>query len=65
MQGTIVTWFERRGFGFVKPDDSPTELFIHISDVPKRESLPINTRISYEIGSFGGKQKAVQIRVLR
>jgi cold shock CspA family protein len=65
MRGTIVTWFDRRGFGFLRPDDSPTEIFVHVSDVAERASLQINDRVSYELGSFGGRPKATKVQVLR
>ena len=64
MQGKIITWFDHRGFGFVRPDDSPTEVFVHISDVSNPDLLAVNTRISFELGKFGGRPKAVRVDVL-
>jgi CspA family cold shock protein len=31
MQGTISKYFTERGFGFIKPDASRTDVFFHIS----------------------------------
>ncbi len=63
LHGTIVTWFEKRGFGFIRRDDNTDEIFLHLSDVPDRKPLPKNTRVSFELGSLGGRIKAVNVRV--
>lgn len=30
-KGTLVTWKDDRGFGFIKPDDSNQQIFVHIT----------------------------------
>lgn len=71
MKGTIISWFDRRNYGFVKPDvpveGLPPEVFVHGSDVlnPKYLQSPIaNTRVSFELGKFGGRTKAVNVTVV-
>ena len=31
LKGQIISWFPQRHFGFIKPDDSSTEYFFHLS----------------------------------
>lgn len=65
MQGTIVSWFEHRGFGFIRRDDSSdTEVFLHVVDCPNRQPLPTSTRVSFNFGMFGGREKAIDVQVL-
>lgn len=68
MLGTIVSWFDHRGYGFIRPDspiaDAPVEIFIHISDTPDQQPLAVNTRVNFEIGKFGGRTKAVSVMMV-
>ena len=34
-RGTLARWNDDRGFGFIKPENSPQEVFLHISALPK------------------------------
>jgi cold shock CspA family protein len=65
MEGTIVSWFERRSYGFILLDVPvaclPPEIFVHVSDLPNRQPLPTNTRVRFETGKFGGRIKAVKV----
>ncbi len=56
MRGTIVNWFEGRGFGFVRPDDSvDRDVFIHASafgkDRDARPHIEAGLRIEFETES--------------
>ena len=65
MLGTIVSWFNIRSYGFIRPDSPvaglPVEIFAHLSDMPNRQPLPKDTRVSFEVGVFGGRTKAIKI----
>jgi cold shock CspA family protein len=69
MLGTLVSWFNPRSYGFIRPDSPvaglPVEIFAHISDMPNRQPLPKDTRVSFEIGTFGGRTKAINIVEVR
>jgi cold shock CspA family protein len=32
-KGQLTTWKDDKGFGFIKPDDSEQEVFLHISEL--------------------------------
>jgi cold shock CspA family protein len=65
--GTILSWFSHRNFGFVRLDNPveglPLEVFVHASDAPN-QVLGKDVRISFEIGRFGGKPKAVNVKTV-
>lgn len=46
-----VTWFsEQKGYGFIEPDDSSEEIFVHYTDIEGTgfRSLEEGERVSYE-----------------
>jgi uncharacterized membrane protein YsdA (DUF1294 family)/cold shock CspA family protein len=48
-QGRITTWKDDRGFGFITPDGSGEEAFVHISSFSNRQRRPVgNDVVSYE-----------------
>ncbi len=48
--GTVASWNEDRGFGFVKADDQPHRKgdFLHVSWMPDRKSPEIGDRLEYD-----------------
>ncbi len=59
-KGTLTKWNAKRGFGFIAPDDSGPEVFVHISAFPKDGPQPkIGECIFYEVETNGsGKTRA-------
>ena len=48
----IVKWFNtEKGYGFIKPDEGGTDIFVHISAVQAAglEGLKDNQKIAYEL----------------
>jgi len=64
MTGLITTWLKRKGFGFVRPDGSDEEIFLHISDLPNRVPIPVNTRVEFGLGIYGGRKKAINVKAV-
>jgi cold shock CspA family protein len=66
MLGTVVSWFETRNFGFIRPDlpipGETVEIFVHLSDAG--QPLLKDSRVQFEIGKFGGRTKAVNVQVI-
>lgn len=67
-----VTYFNReRGFGFIRTDGEPDDLFFHISDVedPGNDAVILypepGERVSFEIGSHKRGKAAKNVKVIK
>jgi CspA family cold shock protein len=66
--GSIVTYFEAKGFGFLRPDDGGRDIFFHISRLAEGDATELKpgTRVFYELGmDRTGKMAASSIRIVR
>jgi len=46
--GTVRTWIEERGMGFIAPDDGSQDLFVHRSFLNDGVSLTVGSQVSFE-----------------
>jgi cold shock protein len=63
-QGT-VKWFNgEKGFGFITPDDSGADLFVHYSEIAGGgfRSLEENQRVEFEVGQGQKGPQAQNVR---
>ena len=63
LTGTLRSWNEERGFGFIAPTHGGAELFVHVSALPRDGTRPaIGEKLSYELDrGRDGKPQAVKI----
>jgi len=64
--GSVVTYFEAKGFGFLRPDDGGRDIFFHVSRLVEglATDLRPGTRVLYELGmDRTGKMAASAIRI--
>lgn len=61
--GTLRSWNDDRGFGFIAPTGGGRELFVHISAFPRDGSRPtVGESLTYELGrGRDGKPQAVRV----
>lgn len=65
--GSVVTYFEAKGFGFLRPDDGGRDVFFHVSRLVESDptGLKPGTRVGYELGmDRTGKMAASSVRIL-
>lgn len=63
--GTLRTWNDDRGFGFIAPSGGGAELFVHISAFPRDGSRPtVGETLTFELGR-GRDGKPAAVRVVR
>ena len=64
--GAVVTYFEAKGFGFLRPDDGGRDIFFHVSRLVEglATDLRPGTRVLYELGmDRTGKVAASSVRI--
>ena len=64
--GSVVTYFEAKGFGFLRPDDGGRDIFFHVSRLVEglATDLRPGQRVLYELGmDRTGKMAASSIRI--
>ncbi len=64
-RGKLVRWIDDKGFGFIKPEDGGSDIFIHISALKDMSRKPIvGDIIQFQLGSdANGKIRAVNAKI--
>ena len=64
MNGKIVKYFSRRGFGFIAPEDSQDEIFFHVSNYPEQVEPEIGKDVEFELIETPKGKEATKIEIL-
>jgi CspA family cold shock protein len=62
-----VKWFNSvKGYGFIKPNDGSSDVFVHVSAVERAgmNGLQENQTVSYDIATERGKTAAVNLKAV-
>jgi CspA family cold shock protein len=65
--GSVVTYFEEKGFGFLRPDSGGRDIFFHISRLNEGQASDLvpGAKVVYELGmDRTGKMAASSVRVV-
>jgi len=62
MQGTVKFFNESKGFGFIKPDDSSEDIFVHSSGLV--DNIQENDKVEYDMERGKKGMNAVNVRVI-
>lgn len=66
LTGSVISFKEDRGYGFIRPKDSDVNVYLHISALKDSgiDKIEVGQRLSYEILSEDGKISAINIAIL-
>jgi cold shock CspA family protein len=64
MNGKIVKYFSRRGFGFISPEGSQDEIFFHVSNYPTEIQPEIGKDVEFDVIETPKGKEAKEIKVL-
>jgi len=64
IDGTLKTWNDSKGYGFITPNNGGQDIFVHVSDYPRRGGKPkLAEALSFEIQlNPDGKKKAINVQ---
>jgi len=65
--GSVMTYFEEKGFGFLRPDGGGKDIFFHISRLHQGQAteLVAGAKVAFDLGmDRNGKIAASSVRVL-
>jgi CspA family cold shock protein len=65
--GSVMTYFEEKGFGFLRPDGGGKDIFFHVSRLHQGQTTDLvpGARVSYDLGmDRNGKIAASSVRIL-
>ncbi len=64
--GTVKWYNPAKRFGFIKPDDGASDVFVHVSalEAAGMTMLDEGQRISYELAENKGKTSAVNLKIV-
>lgn len=66
-EGKIIGWDDRRGVGYIVPDQGGQNIFVHITAFRQQATRPSDgLRVSFEVESRGdGKKRAKKVALVR
>ena len=65
--GSVMTYFEEKGFGFLRPDGGGKDIFFHVSRLHEGQATDLvpGTKVTYELGmDRNGKIAASSVRIV-
>ncbi len=62
MQGTVKFFNGSKGFGFIKPDDSSEDIFVHSSGLI--DDIRENDKVEYDMERGKKGMNAVNVRIV-
>ena len=66
-EGSIKTWNDERGFGFIEPTHGGQEVFVHVKAFPQRFGRPqVGQQVTFEVElNRDGRKRAKAVQPLR
>jgi len=63
-EGMFRGWVAQRSFGFVRPDDGSTDIFVHMSEIANWQDVNAGARLSFTVRQTEKGRSATAIKVI-
>jgi CspA family cold shock protein len=64
VKGTVRTWLDLRGFGFIKPEDGGKDIFCHCKDISGVYDLKAGEKVEFNVENSDRGPKAIDVKIL-
>ncbi|WP_395946930.1 cold-shock protein [Caedibacter taeniospiralis] len=61
--GAVKFFNETKGFGFIKPDNGGSEVFVHVTALNGLQTLANDQRVSFEVEEGRRGPQAINVRI--
>ncbi|WP_100550745.1 cold-shock protein [Caedibacter taeniospiralis] len=61
--GAVKFFNETKGFGFIKPDNGGSEVFVHVTALNGLQTLANDQRVSFEVEERRRGPQAINVRI--
>ena len=62
MQGKVVWFNEKKGFGFIKPSEGEKDIFVHITGITPRVRLSDGNSVNFDVVEGEKGRQAVNVK---
>ena len=64
MKGTVKRWLDGRGFGFIQPENSENDVFVHFSGLISANELISGQEVEFELQDTPRGSRATNVKIL-
>ena len=64
MKGTVKRWLDGRGYGFIQPENSENDVFVHHSGLISAYELITGQEVEFEMEDTPRGPRAAKVKIL-
>ena len=64
MRGSVKRWLDRKGYGFIEPEDGGKDIFIHHSEIQGTQALREGQLVEFELKETDRGPQATNLKVI-
>ena len=64
MKGNVKRWLDRKGYGFIEPEEGGKDVFIHHSEIQGTQALREGQEVEFEIKETEKGPQAVNLKII-
>jgi CspA family cold shock protein len=64
VRGTVKRWLDRKGYGFIQPEEGEDDIFVHYSEVKNSYALKEGQTVEFDIETTPKGPRAINLNVV-